>query len=118
MSYLEELLPEFRKVYVLGEVKGNKFHFVTPNGQVLSFSKDKPIWRKPTPDKDGYLCVGIKINGKNTTRKIHRLVAEAFIPNPENNRRSIIKMVLNPTIELIILSGLQQKKIAGTKEKY
>lgn len=84
MSYLEELLPEFRKVYVLGEVKGNKFHFVTPNGQVLSFSKDKPIWRKPTPDKDGYLCVGIKINGKNTTRKIHRLVAEAFIPNPEN----------------------------------
>lgn len=78
MSYLEELLPEFRKGYVLGEVKGNKFHFVTPDGKVLSFAKDKPTWRKPTPDKDGYLCVGIKINGKNTTRKIHRLVAEAF----------------------------------------
>lgn len=84
MAYLEELLPEFRKGYILGEIKGNKFHFVTPDGRVLSFAKDKPVWRKPTPDKDGYLCIGIKISGKNTTRKIHRLVAEAFIPNPEN----------------------------------
>lgn len=84
MSYLEELLPEFRKGYILGEIKGNKFHFVTPDGKILSFAKGKPNWRKPTPDKDGYLCIGIKINGKNTTRKIHRLVAEAFIPNPEN----------------------------------
>lgn len=118
MAYLEELLPEFRKVYVLGEVKGNKFHFVTPNGQVLSFSKEKPIWRKPTPDKDGYLCVGIKINGKNTTRKYIALLQKPLFQTQKINRRSIIKMVLNPTIELIILSGLQQKKIAGTKEKY
>lgn len=84
MAYLEELLPEFRKVYVLGEVKGNKFHFVTPDGKVLSFAKGRPNWRSPVPDKDGYLCIGIKINGKDTTRKIHRLVAEAFIPNPDN----------------------------------
>lgn len=47
MSYLEELLPEFRKGYILGEIKGNKFHFVTPDGRVLSFAKDKPVWRKP-----------------------------------------------------------------------
>lgn len=43
MSYLEELLPEFRKGYILGEIKGNKFHFVTPDGRVLSFAKDKPL---------------------------------------------------------------------------
>lgn len=61
MAYLEELLPKFRKGYILGEIKGNKFHFVTPDGRVLSFAKDKPVWRKPTPDKDGYLCIGIKI---------------------------------------------------------
>ena len=84
MSYLEELLPEFRKLYILGEIKGNKFHFVTPDGKVLSFAKGKPNWRSPVKDKDGYLCIGININGKDTTRKIHRLVAEAFIPNPEN----------------------------------
>lgn len=32
----------------------------------------------PTEDKDGYLVIGLL--GKN--RKIHRLVAKAFIPNP------------------------------------
>ncbi len=38
-----------------------------------------------SPDKDGYLRVGIRDkNGKAKTAKIHRLVAETFIPNPEN----------------------------------
>lgn len=36
-------------------------------------------------DKDGYLLVGLSssYNGK-VIRKVHRLVAEAFIPNPDN----------------------------------
>lgn len=37
---------------------------------------------KPFPTKKGYLMVSIKEH--NTTRVIHRLVAEAFIPNPYN----------------------------------
>ena len=32
----------------------------------------------------GYLKVGLNIKGKTFTKKIHRLVAEAFIPNPYN----------------------------------
>lgn len=40
--------------------------------------------RKPVPDKDGYLTVNIKKNGKYKCAKIHRIVAEAFIPNPNN----------------------------------
>jgi hypothetical protein len=39
---------------------------------------------KPAFDSKGYLRVGLIINGKLVTRKVHRLVAEAFIPNPEN----------------------------------
>lgn len=35
-------------------------------------------------DKDGYLIVTFSINNKKTTHKVHRLVAEAFIPNPES----------------------------------
>lgn len=38
--------------------------------------------RKPVPDKDGYLTVNLKKNSKYYCRKIHRLVAEAFIKNP------------------------------------
>jgi hypothetical protein len=35
----------------------------------------------PVPDKDGYLTVGLH-KLKRNFKKIHRLVAQAFIPNP------------------------------------
>lgn len=35
-------------------------------------------------DKDGYLMVKLYKNNIRSNKKIHRLVAEAFIPNPEN----------------------------------
>ena len=34
-------------------------------------------------DKNGYELVNFKINGKHGLGKVHRLVAEAFIPNPQ-----------------------------------
>lgn len=39
---------------------------------------------KPVKDTNGYLFVNLKINGKSKHCSIHRLVAEAFIPNPDN----------------------------------
>lgn len=39
---------------------------------------------KPTPDKDGYHRVNLKIKQKGSISLVHRLVAYAFIPNPEN----------------------------------
>lgn len=35
-------------------------------------------------DKDGYIRTTMSKNKKKKTKKIHRLVAEAFIPNPNN----------------------------------
>lgn len=37
---------------------------------------------KPSPDKDGYLVVGLTGNGRQVKKTVHRLMAEAFIPNP------------------------------------
>ena len=34
--------------------------------------------------EDGYFVVNLRKNGKGTVFQVHRLVAEAFIPNPEN----------------------------------
>ena len=39
---------------------------------------------KPNYDKDGYLRVYLYKNGKGTNFLVHRLVVEAFIPNPDN----------------------------------
>ena len=55
------------EVDVLGNVYGI-------NGQKL----------KPATDKKGYLRVGLMISKKLCTKKVHRLVAMAFIPNPYN----------------------------------
>lgn len=33
---------------------------------------------------DRRLVIGFRLNGESTQRRIHRLVAQAFIPNPEN----------------------------------
>jgi hypothetical protein len=35
-------------------------------------------------DKDGYLATDLYVNGVRHKKRVHRLVAEAFIPNPEN----------------------------------
>ena len=38
---------------------------------------------KPDKDKDGYHSVTLSKNGKKRTFKVHRIVAEVFIPNPD-----------------------------------
>lgn len=35
-------------------------------------------------NKDGYMRVGIPVDGKQATKLVHRLVAQAFIQNPNN----------------------------------
>jgi hypothetical protein len=39
---------------------------------------------KPTKDNKGYLRVGLTINGKLCTKKVHRLIAQTFISNTLN----------------------------------
>ena len=39
---------------------------------------------KPVYDKDGYLIATIYKNGVEKKKRVHRLVVEAFLPNPKN----------------------------------
>lgn len=63
-------IPGFTKYFVndMGKVRNS-------NGQIL---KARPIGRR------GYLAVRICRDRKTKILYVHRLVAEAFIPNPEN----------------------------------
>ena len=75
---------------------------VSDRGNVHSVVRKDSIGRecggrilKPNYDKDGYPNVNLCNNGKVKTKKIHRLVAEAFLPNPNNypevNHRDEVK---------------------------
>lgn len=55
---------------------------VTEDGRVWSYKNSK--WLKPLPCGQGYLKVELYKNKKKTSFFVHRLVAIAFLPNPEN----------------------------------
>ena len=57
---------------------------VSDKGRVKSvkFGKEKIL--KPGRDKDGYLLVILSKNGERNTYRVHRLVAQAFLPNPND----------------------------------
>ena len=55
---------------------------VSLNGDVLSVSRNVILKKRST--SDGYFTVALFKNGVRNEFKEHRLVAETFIPNPDN----------------------------------
>lgn len=89
---MQEIWKEIKLKGLQGEYK------VSNIGNVLSLNYNKtgiPRLMTKTKHGRGYLVVGLPVNGKNTQFKVHRLVAEAFIPNPDNlpmiNHRNEVK---------------------------
>lgn len=48
------------------------------------YNYKEPRLMKLGKRRDGYLSVGLSKNNRTKTKTVHRLVAEAFIPNPNN----------------------------------
>ena len=57
-------------------------YFISDDGKLYSTRSKKFL--RPARDRYGYLYYVISIDRKRMTLKAHRLVAKAFIPNPEN----------------------------------
>ena len=67
------------------DIKDYEGHYQVSNlSRVKSIKFGKERILKPVTDRHGYLIVGLWKNNKQKTYKVHRLVAEAFIPNPYN----------------------------------
>lgn len=75
-----------------GKIIRNGLFKVFPNGEI--YRKRKGVWEKAkpfilTPNRNRpnileYEVVSTNFNGKQTHNYVHRLIAEALIPNPEN----------------------------------
>ena len=64
------------------DIKGyENLYAITSCGRIWSYISRKFL--KPRMDKDGYLMINLHKNNKMKTFKVHRLVAEAYICNPE-----------------------------------
>lgn len=77
------------------DIKGFEGKYqINKNGEVRSL--DMKVWggkgyyikkgriKKQHQNKHGYWCVGLSWDNKGKNYLVHRLLAEAFIPNPEN----------------------------------
>lgn len=65
-------------------VKGWETLYEVSNlGRVRSLTRNKTI-KKQHLIPTGYWAVALSVKHKTFSRRVHRLVAEAFIPNPEN----------------------------------
>lgn len=63
-------------------IKDFPMYEITTNGKI--WSKYRNIYLCPKFDKDGYATVTLYKNSRKYSRRVHRLVAETFIPNPNN----------------------------------
>ena len=64
-------------------------HIQNTNGYLISDLgnvKSKRKILKQQLDLNGYKIITLKVNGKKKNLKVHRLVAQAFIPNYENKK--------------------------------
>jgi len=69
----------------LALIKGyNHEYFVSRTGSVISFFKNEKNEIKGSIGSNGYKCVTFRSGSIEKKYSIHRLVAEAFVPNPEN----------------------------------
>ena len=71
--YKDEIYEGLYKVSNLGKILSLNYH-----------RTGKPELMNPAEDTSGYLQVGLRKNGETNLCLVHRLVAQTFIPNPEN----------------------------------
>ena len=119
---IEDRIPVGEKFKHFPRTKDTDFHFFIGNkGTIINISLNHLI----TPSLNGRGRLKIKINGKN--KKLHRLVAEIWLPNQKNKPAAhhINRNVLdNRALNLVFVTDLQHakchhllKKIDKAKDK-
>lgn len=91
--------------------------YIKGKGHSLQFKKGRIL--KPMKDNNGYLKVRLCNGEKSKTFNLHRLVAEAFLPNPDNlpqvNHKDENK--LNNSVDNLEWCDSRYNKNYGTRNK-
>ena len=68
----------------LSKFKVTKYqdYLASADGKIYSMKSNLIL--SPRIDKDGYEEVSIMIDAKQTSKTVHRIIADTWIPNPEN----------------------------------
>lgn len=70
---------------IFKEINGTNGRYLVSNyGRVKSICKGREKILPQYKHTGGYLFVTLSLNGKTATKDVHRLVAEYFVPNPNN----------------------------------
>ena len=72
---------------VYAPIDGFPDYLVTSYGRVFSLKHGKLKELKQAKNKQGYLVVCLCKNNKKINKRVHRLVAQSFIPNPNNKQQ-------------------------------
>jgi hypothetical protein len=64
----------------------DKDYEISSHGRVKSNKRGKTIYMALNPDGRGYLCVTLSMNGDSKYWRVHKLVSNHFIPNPDNKK--------------------------------
>ena len=64
------------------DIPGVEFYGAAADGRIWAYRRGRFL--KPQIKKAGYLTVEIARNGKSVCKTVHRLVAAAWLPNPDN----------------------------------
>lgn len=72
----------YKEIWV--KIEGYDDYYISDHGRVMSTKFNKIRYLTSCPSTHGYLKVMLCKNGIVKTKFIHRLIAEYFIPNPNN----------------------------------
>jgi len=68
------------------DIQGFEGYQISSLGSVKSFKRNRILILKQVKDNYGYFIVTLQKGSMRYGKKVHRLIAEAFIPNPENKK--------------------------------
>ena len=61
-------------------IEGAPQYLISDRGRLASTVRGWPVYLSPSANRDGYYAYPVPINGRRVNQRIHRLVADAFLP--------------------------------------